>query len=98
MWSLIERLGKGMVDMEVVWQGKTESLCLTHGKTYKVLSIEKGWYRIIDDSGSDYLYPPDDFIEFFRENDNLNQIMIDRYRKLTSEERERLMSEKETRI
>ena len=28
------------------------------GKTYDVLSIEEGWYRIIDESGEDYLYPP----------------------------------------
>lgn len=27
-------------------------------KTYDVLSIEEGWYRIIDESGEDYLYPP----------------------------------------
>ncbi len=75
-----------MVDMDVVWQGKTEPLCLTHGKAYKVLSVEKGWFGIVDDSGSDYLYPPDDFIEFFYENDDFNQIMIDSYHKLSREE------------
>ena len=30
-------------------------------KDYEVLSIEKGWYRIIDESGEDYLYPPQKF-------------------------------------
>ncbi|MBQ7516281.1 MAG: hypothetical protein IJS96_08375 [Schwartzia sp.] len=30
--------------------------CIT-GKAYEVLSVEKGWYRIIDESGEDYLYP-----------------------------------------
>ena len=28
---------------------------------YDAPSIEKGWYRIDDDSGEDYLYPPDEF-------------------------------------
>ena len=30
-------------------------------KIYEVLSIEKGWYRIIDESEEDYLYPPEKF-------------------------------------
>jgi hypothetical protein len=41
--------------------GETEFLYFTHGKIYTVLSVEKGWYRIVDDSGEDYLYPPDQF-------------------------------------
>lgn len=44
--------------MKVRFLGKTESLVLTHGKIYDVLSVEKGLYRIVDDSGEDYLYPP----------------------------------------
>lgn len=47
--------------MKVRWKGKTELLTLTYGKLYTVLSIEKGWYRLVDDSGEDYLYPPDNF-------------------------------------
>ena len=47
--------------MKIKWKGETDFLVLTHGKTYKVLSIEKGWYRIVDDSGEDYLYPPQNF-------------------------------------
>lgn len=32
------------------------------GKAYKVLSIERrGWYRIVDESGEDYVYPPEMF-------------------------------------
>lgn len=34
---------------------------LTHGKLYEILSVEKDWYRVIDDSGEDYLYPPELF-------------------------------------
>ena len=41
--------------------GKTGFLTLTNGKEYDVLSVERTWYRIIDDSGDDYLYPPEDF-------------------------------------
>jgi hypothetical protein len=44
--------------MKVKWKGKTEFLVLTHDKIYEVLSIEKGWYRVVDDSDDDYLYPP----------------------------------------
>ena len=46
---------------KVRWMGETEFLYFTHGKIYMVLSVEKGWYRIVDDSGEDYLYPPDQF-------------------------------------
>ena len=31
------------------------------GKVYEVLSIENGWYRLIDESKEDYLYPPENF-------------------------------------
>ena len=31
------------------------------GYSHKVLSVEKNWYRIVDDSDDDYLYPPDLF-------------------------------------
>ena len=47
--------------MKVRWKGKTEFLVFTHDKVYEVLSIEKEWYRIVDDSGEDYLYPPEKF-------------------------------------
>lgn len=43
--------------MNVRYLGNTESLMLTHGKIYPVVSVERGWYRIVDDSGDDYLYP-----------------------------------------
>lgn len=31
------------------------------GKVYEVLSVEGGWYRIVDETGEDYLYPPKAF-------------------------------------
>ena len=47
--------------MMVVYKGETSFLELTHDKLYEVLSVEKGWYRVVDDSGEDYLYPPEEF-------------------------------------
>ena len=47
--------------MKVKWIGETEFLVLTYNKIYDVISVEKDWYRIIDDSGEDYLYPPNKF-------------------------------------
>lgn len=32
-----------------------------YGKIYDVISIEGDWYRIIDESGEDYMYPPNAF-------------------------------------
>ena len=48
--------------MKVKWTGKTEFLVLTNGKVYDVISVEKCCYRVVDDSGEDYLYPPDQFV------------------------------------
>ncbi len=48
-------------DMWVRYTGSTSILTLTAGSRYKVLSIERGWFRIVDDSGEDYLYPPELF-------------------------------------
>lgn len=47
--------------MKIKWKGETEFLMLTNGKIYDVESVEKGWYRIVDDSGESYLYPPEKF-------------------------------------
>ena len=47
--------------MNVRFIGETIPLELTNNKIYSVISTEKGWYRIIDDTGEDYLYPPEVF-------------------------------------
>lgn len=47
--------------MKAKYTGDTSFLELTHNKIYKIVSVEKGWYRIVDDSDDDYLYPPDEF-------------------------------------
>lgn len=43
--------------MIVRYIGETRSMELTHGKEYRVVSVERGWYRIDTDMLGDYLYP-----------------------------------------
>lgn len=38
---------------------KETNIDLIKGKIYDVISIENGWYRIVDESGEDYLYSPE---------------------------------------
>lgn len=40
---------------------RATTVSLTSGKAYDVISIEGGWFRIMDDTGEDYLFPPDSF-------------------------------------
>ena len=47
--------------MKVEYIGKTAPLELTNGRVYSVIAVEMGWYRIKDDTGEDYLYPPNAF-------------------------------------
>ena len=47
--------------MKVRYIKETKGGYFTHNQIYEVLSMEKGWYRIIDDSEEDYLYPPEIF-------------------------------------
>ncbi len=46
--------------MKVKYKGKSD-ISLTNGKTYDVISVERGWYRIMDDTQEDYLFSPEDF-------------------------------------
>ena len=50
-----------MTEMKVKYIKDTVSLCLTKDKIYEVLSVERGWYRVVDDTDEDYLYPPEVF-------------------------------------
>lgn len=47
--------------MKVKYIGKSDPLTLMNGKTYDVISVEQEWYRIVDETDEDYLYPPDGF-------------------------------------
>ena len=46
--------------MKVKYIGK-DLVALKQGKVYSVISVEKGWYRIMTEIGEDYLFPPDAF-------------------------------------
>lgn len=54
---IIYILKKNLLLLKIKYIGETDFLVLTHNKIYDVISIEKDWYKIIDDSGEDYLYP-----------------------------------------
>jgi hypothetical protein len=43
--------------MKVVYLGKSSPLALIRDRVYEVMAEERGWYRIIDETGEDYLYP-----------------------------------------
>lgn len=47
--------------MKVKYTGKHETPALDREKEYDVLSIEKGWIRIMTELDEDYLFPPDIF-------------------------------------
>lgn len=47
--------------MRVRYLGASDPLMLLHGKIYEVLSIEYGYYRIVDETDDDYLYDSDAF-------------------------------------
>ena len=47
--------------MKVRYIGESDELELINGKIYDVISVEKEWYRIVDETGEDYLYPPEAF-------------------------------------
>lgn len=46
--------------MRIKYTGES-NVSLTRNKEYEVISIEKGWYRIVDDTGEDYIFEPDEF-------------------------------------
>ena len=47
--------------MRVKYMGDYYKVSLDKNKIYNVLTIEKDWYRIIDKTGEDYLYPSEEF-------------------------------------
>ncbi len=44
--------------MKVKFIGQNDALALLSNKIYDVISVEKTWYRILDETNEDYLYPP----------------------------------------
>lgn len=43
--------------------GESAPFELLNGKVYEVLEVdeEEGWYRVVDETGEDYLFTPDSF-------------------------------------
>ena len=46
--------------MKVKYIGKSD-VSLTNGKEYEVIDTDCGYYRIVDNTGEDYLFPPEEF-------------------------------------
>jgi hypothetical protein len=49
--------------MKVKYIGESDPLELLNGKVYDVLEVDEmvGWYRVVDETGDDYLFPPESF-------------------------------------
>lgn len=47
--------------MKVEFIGTPNERVFTPGKAYEVISIERGWYRIMTELEEDYLFPPESF-------------------------------------
>lgn len=47
--------------MKVKYIGNRDTLAFEKSKIYEVMSIEKGWYRIMTELDEDYLFPPELF-------------------------------------
>ena len=61
-----------VIIMKVKFIGETNPVYMINGKVYDVISIEETWYRIVDEEGEDYLYPPELF-EVVDEGSNGNE-------------------------
>lgn len=44
--------------MKVKYIGTRDTVALDRNKVYTVISIEKGWYRIMTELDEDYLFSP----------------------------------------
>lgn len=49
--------------MKVRFIGESDPLYFINGKEYEVLGEEDGFYRIVDETGEDYLYTLNDDFE-----------------------------------
>lgn len=45
----------------VKYVGRDDIVALDRNKTYEVLSVENGWYRIMTELDEDYLFPKEQF-------------------------------------
>lgn len=47
--------------MKVKYIGERDTVAIDREKKYEVMSIERGWYRIMTELDEDYIFPPDLF-------------------------------------
>ena len=47
--------------MKVRYTGEYYKVAFDKDKTYEILSVENGWYRIKTELDEDYLFPPECF-------------------------------------
>lgn len=47
--------------MKIRYIGEVDYIAIDRNKIYDVISIEKGWYRIMTELEEDYLFPPEAF-------------------------------------
>jgi tRNA A22 N-methylase len=47
-----------VVGMKVKFLGNIDTLAFEKNKIYDVISVEKGWYRVMTELDEDYLFPP----------------------------------------
>ena len=47
--------------MKVKYIGEVDTLAFDRDKIYEVMSIERGWYRIMTELDEDYLFHPGKF-------------------------------------
>lgn len=49
--------GKRQTNLKVKYIGE-ETLAFEYDRIYEVISVEKGWFRIMTELDEDYLFPP----------------------------------------
>lgn len=47
--------------MKVKYTAGADIVALEKNKIYDVISVEKGWFRIMTELDEDYLFPPEQF-------------------------------------
>ena len=47
--------------MTVKYVDSKDVVALDRNKVYEVMSVERGWYRIMTELDDDYLFPPEAF-------------------------------------
>lgn len=57
--------------MKVKYIGNYYEIAFEKDKVYDVISIEKGWYRIMTELDDDYLFPPEVFEIVEDSSDNM---------------------------